>query len=1080
MRRSLRCSVGNALRGVPRYRRFNGTPRRAFPTGLACLIVVASLGRPFFAPAHEPALETPDFKARFALGSLVSLQQWGGERMVRPSAEPRGVGIHCVAGAHWAGAAEHDETEGVADRAKFALSKFARLEGATAENVLRVDPATRELTLRQQARAPSKGVWGVSWTIADIPRTYAILVPGNSGLRLTDDSPATRYEFEYPISWEAQLVIVEGRGRGFYVWAEDPKGRYKRLVVERGPSGWRLELITINYAPFDELTACESVLWRIGTYEGDWRVPARKYRQWSQSHFHPTPVENQRPAWVKDIRGCVIMGQDTKILEALPRRFDPKQTLIYLPSWRTSGYDRNYPEYDKPVPELEPFVRRAHAMGFRVMLHVNYFGVDPLNPLYKEFERYQVRDPFGRHEKQWWLWTDADPIIKFAYINPAAKKWRDLFVAAMAKLCRQTGVDGLHLDQTLCIFNDHNGLIDGLSMLDGNVALHRDLRQALPEVAISGEGLDEVTGRYEAFAQRHVSGLDHTHGRWSRPWLEMAHPISSYLLRPYTVIYGYLGCAPPETDQLYAAWQEAYQHWGVIPTMWPALDSLHKPAGFARQFFDELALWQKDRLAIDLEAPWPTGVVFPYRTADGRPAVRTRDRRLVCDGREISRTVNGAGEVEGTGTIPGWRAFDERRLLGLNPERWYPYFTEPRDPRGFHVCELPKDLVVEAVTEADDLAIVRTRSANTVVADLGRLIGRAVCGSRPFAGRGVENRGPLVDSADGALFQGDSDVLSAHPPWKGAGTGVAFARYEIDLPAEDRLELKTEVALDPGAVGPDKSDGVTFTAVARLGDRQLRAQLHNATAEQRPLALDLTPLAGKRVTVELSVDPGPKRNPSFDWARWRRPRIERHGQAQGSLAVAGGKDWKLAVGPAGAAPVETTGGRRRIEVPLPGTVFFLDKQPDDAAFPVDLSRQPWRVILLSDSGLVVASPAPFVGLSRQPNTVGGIAREGLFAHPPDHGRLVALMPTTLPSAPATLRTWIGIRDKSRSDGVDFIVEVNGREAARKRMLPGKWESLTVDLGPWAGKPAVLALITDSDGPYTCDWAAWGEPRIEAK
>ena len=46
------------------------------------------------------------------------------------------------------------------------------------------------------------------------------------------------------------------------------------------------------------------------------------------------------------------------------------------------------------------------------------------------------------------------------------------------------------------------------------------------------------------------------------------------------------------------------------------------------------------------------------------------------------------------------------------------------------------------------------------------------------------------------------------------------------------------------------------------------------------------------------------------------------------------------------------------------------------------------------------------------------------------------------------------------------------------MLPGHWEPLTADLSPWAGKPIVLALTTDSDGPFTCDWAAWGEPRIE--
>ena len=88
------------------------------------------------------------------------------------------------------------------------------------------------------------------------------------------------------------------------------------------------------------------------------------------------------------------------------------------------------------------------------------------------------------------------------------------FTEAMVELCRHTQADALHLDQTLCIYNDHNGRIDGLSMLQGSIQLHRQLREALPQVALSGEGLNEVTCRYEAFAQRHVWGLDHAQGHF--------------------------------------------------------------------------------------------------------------------------------------------------------------------------------------------------------------------------------------------------------------------------------------------------------------------------------------------------------------------------------------------------------------------------------------------------------------------------------------------------------------------------------------------------------------------------------------
>ncbi|OGV78466.1 MAG: hypothetical protein A3K18_11140 [Lentisphaerae bacterium RIFOXYA12_64_32] len=251
------------------------------------------------------------------------------------------------------------------------------------------DPASGDLILTQQGQSPQKSVWGVSWAIAGIPFDFNIVLPSHSGIKVTRTSPVRRITVDYPIGWEAQLVIIEGQGRGFYVWADDVAGRFKRLTLTPGKDGWQLTLTTINPAPFDDLTS-DSVRWRLNVYEGDWRIPARRYR---------------------------------------------------------------------------------------------------------------------------------------------------------------------------------------------------DLRQAIPDVALSGEGLDEVTYRHETFAQRHSWGLDFVEGTWDRRTLAMAHPISSYLLRPYTIIYGYLGCAPPTTDPLYAAWNEDYQNWGVIPTLKPQLKQVQAPTGFSQQFF---------------------------------------------------------------------------------------------------------------------------------------------------------------------------------------------------------------------------------------------------------------------------------------------------------------------------------------------------------------------------------------------------------------------------------------------------------------------------------------------------------------
>ena len=82
------------------------------------------------------------------------------------------------------------------------------------------------------------------------------------------------------------------------------------------------------------------------------------------------------------------------------------------------------------APAFGPFVAEAHRLGFRVMPHVNYFGCDPKHPLYDRFRPWQVRDPFTK-ELQWWNWDKADPPIRFAYINPASRAWRELFISRM-------------------------------------------------------------------------------------------------------------------------------------------------------------------------------------------------------------------------------------------------------------------------------------------------------------------------------------------------------------------------------------------------------------------------------------------------------------------------------------------------------------------------------------------------------------------------------------------------------------------------------------------------------------------------
>jgi len=587
----------------------------------------------------------------------------------------------------------------------------------------------------------------------------------------------------------------------------------------------------------------------------------------------------------------IIMGLDIPLLEGLAKRFDAQQTVVYVPHWRTPGYDMDYPNYVDVLPGLRPFLDRAHQLGFKVMLHVNYFGCDPKNAAYAQLEKYHCRNPFNG-ELQWWIppsdrkQPEREPKIKFAYINPAAKAWRELFVGAMAKLCTDYPVDALHLDQTLCIYNDQNGLIDGLTMVEGSLALHRELRAALPQVALSGEGLNEVTYRDEAFAQRHAWGLHHSEGTWSRNALALAHPICSYLFRPYTIINGYLGNSAPGNGQLYAAWNEAYEHWGVIPTLKPSYSLLSNPVAFGRQFFDELAVWQGQRLELDLDGDWPDDVAFPYRAADGTKVVRTVDGRMKVGGRDALRTITGVNEVAGPGSIDGWPLYNAERIFGLDPESWYPWFPEPRNLAALHIDAAPHGVTIGQLRQAPGYLVIGTRGHGQTVADLVQEVAKAVGGTRPKSGDPFQAVGGF-SAPDGGSFNLEDDRFFCHPPWKAPGSGEAWLRYDLTLPTEQPLAFRSMVNLDPGAVQPDRSDGVTFTVIARAGDLQRQVSLHQTGSEPAPLELDLSEFAGRTVSLELIVGPGPASDPQYDWARWAALRIERVAPQTAELALVG-------------------------------------------------------------------------------------------------------------------------------------------------------------------------------------------------
>ncbi|MDH7571839.1 MAG: hypothetical protein QHJ73_19840, partial [Armatimonadota bacterium] len=329
-----------------------------------------------------------------------------------------------------------------------------------------------------------------------------------------------------------------------------------------------------------------------------------------------------------------------------------------------------------------------------------------------------------------------------------------------------------------------------------------------------------------------------------------------------------------------------------------------------------------------------------------------------------------------------------------------------------------------------------------------------------------------------------------HPPWRAEwrnpqtgvveakGTGVAYACYRLKLPRGGAARFESDVAMDRRALGEGKTDGVLFAVVARAREKEERAEVYNATDRRQRLTLDLSGFAGQDVELELSVHPGPAQNATFDWARWFSPRVVYDASRYGEMVVAP-RAGRLALSGTRVEPVRAEGRRYRVRASFPGAVYLLEKAPERVALPFSLGSASFCVTVVSDDGAVLTN-APYAGAAKGEGSVGGARYAGLSAHPPDHGRTIVDVPLTLPDDPAEFHAFVGIRDGSRSDGVRLSVEANGIELAGVQLVPGGWREVRADLSPWAGRPVVLSLVSDSMGSHQFDWAFWGEPTVRAK
>lgn len=506
-------------------------------------------------------VESTAFTARFEGAALTSLIARGSDiEFCRGSPPGFPLEMFYV----WDDVLGEDKHQSVAVKALSDLAARVVVTGNDSDRELfvRLDPESGDLCVRPSGQSARRGVMSIRWKVAFAPEARLVLPCVNGILVEAGRDFPKDDRFQWPYRWNAQLVIAERDGASMMVHSEDEACKFKALKLARHGGLTTLGFESEQVGPVWENRTGGGVEWRINIYDGDWRGPADRYREWMRRIYALESKRAARPDWVGKVDFAVCWCHSKpEILEALARIHPPGRTLIHLSRWRTSDYDIDYPDYF-PSEEARSFLNKANEMGFKVMPHFNYFACHERHPFFARVRDWQLREP-GKNLPQGWYWPVAThDYTRMAYIHPGLALWRRTIIDAVMEACRELDAPAAFLDQTLCTWNTDNAVVENMTTVEGMRQMQEEFAAIEPGIVLAGEGLDEISFQRQCFAQAHIhdgwGGLEPHH-------IEAAHPICSRLWKGHTRLVGYHHLSPKNKDVDTGI--EVYRRMGAIPTL---------------------------------------------------------------------------------------------------------------------------------------------------------------------------------------------------------------------------------------------------------------------------------------------------------------------------------------------------------------------------------------------------------------------------------------------------------------------------------------------------------------------------------
>lgn len=966
------------------------------------------------------------------------------------------------------------------------------------------------MSLSQTAkREDGKGISSVAFSL-QVPMKYDVIVPAWGGIRLTEETPDIDLKYTYlayPREWEAQMLLIQGANGGLLVYAEDNGTQFKALNVTNDGTNFNLTIETIPQAPFDVYDEFSTVEWKMVPYKGNWPVGAGLYREFVDKTFDLPAIEASKPEWAKQIQLTVLTDiEDKEMIAELAKKVDPTKTLLELPGWRKYAYDTHYPDYT-PKEGVKELIEYAHSLGYRVSVHFNMIGAALDSPEYESvLKDYHSLDAFTKKPIiEGYQAFDQD--FRFSQINPASEEWRKLLVQKAVETVETLGVDGIHLDQSLICFNDGRGLVDGMTSMQGNVQLQKDLAEALPGIAFSGEGINEINMRYSSWLQQHVYGLNSGEQTWDNERFDQLLPVANVVFGDYTKLWQYPAFPSTSNEEYFQAWWRSGVHrMGIIPTlMRETTASIKNPNATMQMVLDE-AKWYQDnqpKINKDPEA-WKDDVLLSLSYGSGKTAAFIKDDNgevFLPDAEkpddEMVRFISGVSSIKLPGSILNWKLYDKELLKGLDTSQTYLYSNVPRDLSAVHVETIPENTTTRLWEDEQGFTVIEMKeiqdTSNHIV-DLTKYDGAMRAGEVLDTGEKYNLDGEFntinafwytMESKGQVRHLGDRIMM--HPPWKDEISRIGITWMEVDVPIEKVGNAVFETGVQMASSESAKaSDGVVFKFYIWDKDDpdkkdMVTYEVQTTTASPTPVSLDIAKFEGHTVTIRVECDPC--KATANDSSVLVNPRvIQRKISAEKNVeyTVYSPEDVPQIMSRSNSATITSQGdGRYVINTSLSDTVYLLHSKKA-ASLPINLSLQPFVSNWVYDVG-DVSNPTKDLMPVFHVAEVHRVLRLGLSAFPPAMGGCENTWLFTLPKGGTPeLSGYVGLKEGAEaSKGVIFKVKVNGETLWSEEVGPEqKFKNFSVPLSAYSGKTILLTLVSDADGSNEGDNAFWGDLFIQ--